>query len=148
LQKTESGKEDIEALKAQVSALENQLKELQEEDSKKAESTALDKDQIEQLNARVQLLDREGAVLKAQLQKAFADVKEMQQQTLDRHSENSALIVFYQVMRSLRCCVCVCVCVYICICIYMREGERVRRGHVMRSLRCLRGCLGARMERR
>ena len=59
MQKTESGKEDIEALKAQVSALENQLKELHEEDSKKLESMAVDKDQIEQLKARVAFLDRE-----------------------------------------------------------------------------------------
>jgi hypothetical protein len=49
LQKTESGKEGIEAPKAQVSALENQLKELHEEDSKKLESMAVGKDQIEQL---------------------------------------------------------------------------------------------------
>ena len=100
MQKTESGKDEIEALKDQVSALEKQLKEVHEEDSKKLESMAVDKDQIEQLNARVAVLDSEGEVLKAQLLKAFADVKEMQQKTLDRQAENSALIVFYQVIKN------------------------------------------------
>ena len=37
MQKTESGKDEIEALKDQVSALEKQLKEVHEEDSEKSE---------------------------------------------------------------------------------------------------------------
>ncbi len=41
-------------------------------------------------------------MLKAQLQMAFADVKEMQQQTLDRQAENSAPIDFYQVIKTIR----------------------------------------------
>ena len=57
LQKTESGKDEIEALKDQVSA--KQLKEVHEEDSKKSERMAVDKDLIEQLKARVAILDRE-----------------------------------------------------------------------------------------
>ena len=54
-----SGKEEIEALKAQVSALEKQLKEMLEKDSKSMETMAVDKDEIEQLKARVVVLDRE-----------------------------------------------------------------------------------------
>ena len=50
-----SGKAEIQALKAQVSALEKQLEETQEEG----------KDQIERLEARIAVLDREleGAAL-------------------------------------------------------------------------------------
>ena len=77
LQKTESGKEDIEALKAQVSALEKQLKEVYEEDLKKMERMAVEKDQIELLKARIteqDLMKNEAnTVLKAQLEKALAD---------------------------------------------------------------------------
>jgi predicted nucleic acid-binding Zn-ribbon protein len=60
-----SGKEEIEALKDQVSALEKQLKEKHEEDSMNMKTMAVDKDQIEQLKARVVVLDRkvEGAAL-------------------------------------------------------------------------------------
>jgi predicted nucleic acid-binding Zn-ribbon protein len=54
-----SGKEEIEALKDQVSALEKQLKEMHEKDSMNMETMAVDKDQIEQLKARVVVLDRE-----------------------------------------------------------------------------------------
>jgi DNA repair exonuclease SbcCD ATPase subunit len=54
-----SGKEEIEALKAEVSALEKQLKEMHEKDSMNMETMAVDKDQIEQLKARVVVLDRE-----------------------------------------------------------------------------------------
>jgi len=42
LQKTDSGKDEIEALKDQVSALEKQLKDVHEEDSKNSE-----RDQVE-----------------------------------------------------------------------------------------------------
>ena len=60
-----SGKREIEALKAEVSALEKQLKEMHEKDSMNMEAMAVDKDQIEQLKARVVVLDREveGAAL-------------------------------------------------------------------------------------
>jgi chromosome segregation ATPase len=52
-----SGKEEIEALKDQVSALEKQLKEM--EDSKNSETMTVDKDQTKQLKARVVVLNRE-----------------------------------------------------------------------------------------
>ena len=60
-----SGTEEIEALKAQVSALEKQLKEKHDEDSMNMETMAVDKDQIKQLKERVVVLDREleGAAL-------------------------------------------------------------------------------------
>jgi chromosome segregation ATPase len=85
-----------EALKAQVSALEKQLKEMHQEG----------KAQIEQLEARAAVLDREleGAalenskrsvrhisILHTQLEKALADVKDSQQQIVERQAENSAL---------------------------------------------------------
>jgi predicted nuclease with TOPRIM domain len=54
-----SGTREIEALKAEVSALEKQLKEMHEKDSMNMEAMAVDKDQIEQLKARVVVLDRE-----------------------------------------------------------------------------------------
>ncbi len=49
----------IETLKAQLSTLEEQLKEMHEEDSKKSDRMAMDKIQIEQLKARIAFLDRE-----------------------------------------------------------------------------------------
>ena len=57
--------EEIGTLIAKLSTLEKQLKEMHEEDSKKSERMAVDKDQIEQLKARVAVLDRElqGAAL-------------------------------------------------------------------------------------
>jgi hypothetical protein len=60
-----SGTREIEALKAEVSALEKQLKEMHEKDLMNMETMAADKDQIEQLKARVVVLDREveGAAL-------------------------------------------------------------------------------------
>jgi len=60
-----SDTEEIEALKAQVSALEKQLKEMHEKDSMNMETMAVDKDQIKQLKERVVVLDREleGATL-------------------------------------------------------------------------------------
>ena len=48
-----------ETLKAQLSTLEEQLKEMHEEDSKKSDRMAVDKIQIEQLKARIAFLDRE-----------------------------------------------------------------------------------------
>jgi hypothetical protein len=51
--------EEIETLIAKLSSLEKQLKEMHEEDSKKSERMAVDKDLIEQLKARVAILDRE-----------------------------------------------------------------------------------------
>ena len=54
-----SGKEEIEALKIQVAALEKKLKEMHEEDSKNTETMTVDKDQNKQLKARVVVLDRE-----------------------------------------------------------------------------------------
>ena len=42
-----SGTREIEALKAEVSALEKQLKEMHEKDSSNMEAMAVDKDQIE-----------------------------------------------------------------------------------------------------
>jgi len=60
-----SGKEEIEALKDQVSTLEKKLKEMHEKDSMNMETMAVDKDQIKQLKARVLVLDKEveGAAL-------------------------------------------------------------------------------------
>jgi hypothetical protein len=57
--------EEIETLIAKLSTLEKQLKEMHEEDSEKSERMAVDKDQIDQLKARVAVLDRElqGAAL-------------------------------------------------------------------------------------
>jgi len=55
----------IETLEVQLSTLEKQLKNLLEEDSEKSERMAADEDQIEQLKARVAVLEREveGAAL-------------------------------------------------------------------------------------
>jgi len=47
------------ALKAQLSTLGKQLKDMHEEDWKKSEALAMDKIQIEQLKARIAFLDRE-----------------------------------------------------------------------------------------
>ena len=55
----EASKAETASVKAALSALEKQLKEMHEEDSKRAEKMAMDKDQIEQLKARVAFLDRE-----------------------------------------------------------------------------------------
>jgi predicted nuclease with TOPRIM domain len=57
--------EEIETLIAKLSTLEKQLKNLLEEDSEKSERMAADEDQIEQLKARVAVLEREveGAAL-------------------------------------------------------------------------------------
>jgi vacuolar-type H+-ATPase subunit I/STV1 len=51
--------EEIETLIAKLSTLEKQLKEMHEEDSEKSERMAVDKDQIQQLKARVAVIDRE-----------------------------------------------------------------------------------------
>jgi chromosome segregation ATPase len=61
----EASNAETASVKAALSTLEKQLKEMHEEDSKKAEKMAMDKDQIEQLKARVAFLDRElqGAAL-------------------------------------------------------------------------------------
>ena len=48
-----------ETLKAQLSTLEEQLKEMHEEDSKKSDRMAMDKIQIEQLKDRIAFLDRQ-----------------------------------------------------------------------------------------
>ena len=55
----------VETLKVQLLTLQKQLKHLLEEDSEKSERMAVDKDQIEQLKARVAVLERqlEGAAL-------------------------------------------------------------------------------------
>jgi len=60
-----SGKEEIETLRTRISALEKQLEEMLEKDSKNLKRMTVDKDQTEQLKARVNVLDREveGAAL-------------------------------------------------------------------------------------
>ncbi len=71
-----SGKEEIEALKDQISALEKQLKEMHEDDSKNSETMTVDKDQNKQLKARVIVLDREaeGAELVSEHELVFWNI--------------------------------------------------------------------------
>ena len=71
-----SGTREIEALKAEVSALEKQLKEMHEKDLMNMETMAADKDQIEQLKARVVVLDREveGAELVSEHELVFWNI--------------------------------------------------------------------------
>ena len=91
-----SGKEEIEALKDQVSALEKQLKEVYDENLKKMERMAVEKDQIELLKARIteqDLMKNEAnTVLKAQLEKALADSEASAKDKDKAEKENEELL--------------------------------------------------------
>jgi chromosome segregation ATPase len=86
----------VKALNAQVSALEKQLKEVYEEDLKKMERMAVEKDQIELLKARIteqDLMKNEAnTVLKAQLEKALADSEASAKDKDKAEKENEELL--------------------------------------------------------